>query len=171
MCCYDTSAADQWKSGQDGIKKKCCNNPSGSPVIRPRSDMGQRQMEKVIAFCCRILRHYIHSWSTFVCLPLFSSALNIMLHDIWKIQAVCQILTYLKLKPNGKIASFKWFPVLMKEYLGIKTSLCFQFNESLLCLIFGLYETFVPTLKIGTRLIEARIKTQEINAIILEIFI
>ena len=50
MCCYDLSGPDQWKSGPDEMKKKCCNNPSGSPVIRPQYIMGQRQLEKVNSF-------------------------------------------------------------------------------------------------------------------------
>ena len=44
MCCYDLSGPDQWKSGPDEVKKKCCNNPTGSPVIRPQYNMGQRQL-------------------------------------------------------------------------------------------------------------------------------
>ena len=47
MCCFDLSAADQWKSGQAGWKKKCCNNPSGSPVIRPSKEMEEWEIKKV----------------------------------------------------------------------------------------------------------------------------
>ena len=47
MCCFDLSAADQWKSGQAGWKKKCCNNPSGSPVIRPHEEMEEWEIKKV----------------------------------------------------------------------------------------------------------------------------
>ena len=47
MCCFDLEAADQWKHGQDKWRKKCCNNPSGSPVIRPKGKMEPWQIEKV----------------------------------------------------------------------------------------------------------------------------
>jgi len=47
MCCFDLEAADQWKHGQDKWRKKCCNNPSGSPVIRPKGKMEPWQIEKL----------------------------------------------------------------------------------------------------------------------------
>jgi len=47
MCCFDTATADQWKSGQDAWKKKCCDNPSGSPVIRPPEDMEEWEIKKL----------------------------------------------------------------------------------------------------------------------------
>ena len=47
MCCFDTAAADQWKHGHEGWKKKCCNNPTGSPVIRPTGDLDDREIKKV----------------------------------------------------------------------------------------------------------------------------
>jgi len=47
MCCFDLSAAKQWRFGQSGWKKKCCNNPSGSPVIRPGEDFSDAQLKKL----------------------------------------------------------------------------------------------------------------------------
>lgn len=47
MCCFDTAAADLWKHGHDGWKKKCCNNPTGSPVIRPTQDLDEWEIKKV----------------------------------------------------------------------------------------------------------------------------
>jgi len=47
MCCFDTAAADLWKHGHDGWKKKCCNNPTGSPVIRPTQDLDEWEIKKL----------------------------------------------------------------------------------------------------------------------------
>ena len=47
MCCYDLSHPDRWKGGPEGMRRKCCNNPTGSPVIRPSNNIGQRQLDKV----------------------------------------------------------------------------------------------------------------------------
>ena len=47
MCCYDLAAADHWKEGQDHWLKKCCNNPTGSPVLRPSQPLSVSQRRKV----------------------------------------------------------------------------------------------------------------------------
>jgi len=37
MCCYDFSSPQGWQAGKNGQEwqKKCCDNPSGNPIIRP----------------------------------------------------------------------------------------------------------------------------------------
>lgn len=47
MCCYDLSLPGRWKAGPEGMRRRCCNNPSGSPVIRPSNDIGQKQLDKL----------------------------------------------------------------------------------------------------------------------------
>lgn len=47
MCCYDLSAAEQWSMGELRWIKKCCNNPSGHPVLRPTRNLSQQQLKKV----------------------------------------------------------------------------------------------------------------------------
>ena len=47
MCCYDVAAAESWKHGQDHWLKKCCNNPTGSPVLRPSRPLSDTQRRKV----------------------------------------------------------------------------------------------------------------------------
>ena len=47
MCCYDLHAAKHW--GREEIKwsKKCCNNPTGHPVVRPTRQLSQDHLRKV----------------------------------------------------------------------------------------------------------------------------
>jgi len=47
MCCYDLSAAEQWSMGELRWIKKCCNNPSGHPVLRPTRNLSQQQLKKL----------------------------------------------------------------------------------------------------------------------------
>lgn len=47
MCCYDLSAAEQWSHGHMRWIKKCCNNPSGHPVMRPSKHLSHHQMKKL----------------------------------------------------------------------------------------------------------------------------
>jgi len=37
MCCYDFSSPQGWQAGKNGQEwqKKCCDNPTGNPIIRP----------------------------------------------------------------------------------------------------------------------------------------
>ena len=47
MCCYDVAAAEDWKHGQDHWLKKCCDNPTGNPVLRPSKPLSVSQRKKV----------------------------------------------------------------------------------------------------------------------------
>ena len=81
MCCFDLSAADQWKSGQAGWKKRCCNNPSGSPVIRPGGHFSHTQIKKVSCIVYRervgVLPYSEFRWS-FIIELLISSGSGVL---------------------------------------------------------------------------------------------
>ena len=64
MCCYDLAGAKWWSEGKMRLvvefccccyqiiiilrfEKKCCNNPSGHPVLRPTRHLDRQQMIKV----------------------------------------------------------------------------------------------------------------------------
>ena len=47
MCCYDLAAAEDWKHGQEHWLKKCCDNPTGNPVLRPSRPLSESQRRKV----------------------------------------------------------------------------------------------------------------------------
>lgn len=49
MCCYDFSSPQRWQAGRNGQAwtKKCCNNPSGNPVIRPPSSISKSQLKQL----------------------------------------------------------------------------------------------------------------------------
>lgn len=44
MCCYDLAGAKWWSEGKMRFEKKCCNNPSGHPVLRPTRHLDRHQM-------------------------------------------------------------------------------------------------------------------------------
>ena len=64
MCCYDLAGAKWWSEGKMRFvgfelvvschhhiiirfEKKCCNNPSGHPVLRPTRHLDRHQMNMV----------------------------------------------------------------------------------------------------------------------------
>jgi len=59
MCCYDTASADRWSEGQEGVHRKCCNNPKGSPVVRPPKNISQEQLEKLNNGISHLAPHFL----------------------------------------------------------------------------------------------------------------
>ena len=84
MCCYDLEGAKLWSEGKMRFvlcflthlllshnifilrfDKKCCNNPSGHPVLRPTRHLNRQQMNKVTNLlpgpkaCVSALKHVI----------------------------------------------------------------------------------------------------------------
>ena len=47
FCCFDLSSPSDWTNEQNTWQKKCCTNPSGSPMIQPPDNLTQPQMDKV----------------------------------------------------------------------------------------------------------------------------
>merc|ERR1719471_2564828 len=47
MCCYDLHAAKHWGRGEIKWSKKCCNNPTGHPVVRPTRQLSQDHLRKL----------------------------------------------------------------------------------------------------------------------------
>jgi len=47
MCCFDLSSPSNWTNDPNPWRKKCCNNPSGSPIIEPPANLTEPQMEKL----------------------------------------------------------------------------------------------------------------------------
>ena len=47
FCCFDLSSPSDWTNDQNTWGKKCCTNPSGSPMIQPPDNLTQPQMDKV----------------------------------------------------------------------------------------------------------------------------
>ena len=47
FCCFDLSSPSDWTNEQNTWRKKCCTNPSGSPMIQPPDNLTQPQMDKV----------------------------------------------------------------------------------------------------------------------------
>jgi len=47
MCCFDLSSPSSWTNDPNPWRKKCCNNPSGSPIIEPPANLTEPQMEKL----------------------------------------------------------------------------------------------------------------------------
>ena len=62
MCCFDPGeAGDHWRHGQAGWKKKCCNNPTGHPVIQPERQLHKHQIEKVKNLKSKIIYIFLAS--------------------------------------------------------------------------------------------------------------
>ena len=47
MCCYDVSGAEHWRQGQAHWLRKCCNNPTGNPVLSPPTHLSDVERKKV----------------------------------------------------------------------------------------------------------------------------
>jgi len=50
MCCYDFSSPQGWQAGKNGQEwqKKCCDNPSGNPIIRPPENTSPNLLSQVL---------------------------------------------------------------------------------------------------------------------------
>ena len=47
MCCYDLSGLGSASLDPDSWSRRCCDNPSGHPVLRPEQELSPQQMKKV----------------------------------------------------------------------------------------------------------------------------
>jgi hypothetical protein len=47
FCCFDLSSPSDWTNEQNTWRKKCCTNPSGSPITQPPDNLTHPQMDKV----------------------------------------------------------------------------------------------------------------------------
>lgn len=47
MCCYDLSGLGAASLDPDSWSRRCCDNPSGHPVLRPEQELSPQQMKKL----------------------------------------------------------------------------------------------------------------------------
>ena len=47
MCCFDVSSPHAWRKGRASWTKKCCDNPTGLPVITPHQNITTQGLSEV----------------------------------------------------------------------------------------------------------------------------
>lgn len=49
MCCYDFSSPQGWQAGKNvrNWEKRCCDNPTGNPIIRPPDSIPPKQLKQL----------------------------------------------------------------------------------------------------------------------------
>jgi hypothetical protein len=47
MCCFDVSFPHEWRKGRASWTKKCCDNPTGLPVIPPHQNITAQGLREV----------------------------------------------------------------------------------------------------------------------------
>ena len=48
MCCLQLDRPLSWRKGKAGLRRKCCNNPHGVPILAPDHNLTQTELREVL---------------------------------------------------------------------------------------------------------------------------